>query len=124
MMENHTKTDSWFQKSHEKFGELQTGSGKSNKLKFDWLILSKKCILSAKALYTDLTTLLSTTYSSNSEITYAIFENKSFFTTILLCICSAQALHNFDKSGPSKCKFPLLALKFFKFLMSFFVIFQ
>ena len=42
MMENYTKTDSWFQKSHEKFGKLQTGSGKSNKLKFDWLILSKK----------------------------------------------------------------------------------
>ena len=76
-MENYTKTDSWFQKSHEKFGQLQTGSGKSNKLKFAWLILSKKCILSAKALYTDLTTLLSTTYSPNSEITYVIFETIS-----------------------------------------------
>ena len=45
---------------------------------------------------------------------------KSFFTIQLLCIFLAQALHTFS---PSKCKFsdfPLLRLKFTKFLMSFF----
>ena len=52
MMENYTKTDSWFQKSHEKFGKLQTSSGKSKKLKRDGLLLSKKYIPSAKTKYT------------------------------------------------------------------------
>ena len=36
------KTDSWFQKSHEEFGQLQTSSEKSKKLKFTSQILSKK----------------------------------------------------------------------------------
>ena len=49
----YTKTDSWFQKSHEVFGQLQTSSGKSKKLKFDGLLLSKKYIPSAKTLYTE-----------------------------------------------------------------------
>ena len=35
-----TKTDSWFQKSNEDFGQLQASSGKSKKLKFDKLFLS------------------------------------------------------------------------------------
>ena len=46
-----------------------------------------------------------------------------FPTTQLLRIFSAQALHAFCKSIPSKCKFsdyPLLGLKFTKFLTSFF----
>ena len=36
------KTESWFQKSHEEFVQLQTSSGKSKKLKFNGLLLSKK----------------------------------------------------------------------------------
>ena len=48
----YTKTDSWFQKSREEFGQLQTSSGKSKKLKLDGLLLSKKYIPSAKTLYT------------------------------------------------------------------------
>ena len=47
----YTKTDSWFQKSHKEFGQLQTSSGKSEKLEFDGLLLSKKYIPSAKTLY-------------------------------------------------------------------------
>ena len=46
------KTDSCFQKSHEKFGQLQTNSGKSKKLKFYGLFLSKKYTLSDKT-YTE-----------------------------------------------------------------------
>ena len=48
----YTKADSWFQKSHEEFEQLQTSSGKSKKLRFDGL-LSKKLIPSAKTLYTE-----------------------------------------------------------------------
>ena len=47
-----TKTDSCFQKSHEEFGQLQTGSGKSKNLRFDRLLLSKKHISSARTFYT------------------------------------------------------------------------
>ena len=70
-------------------------------------------------------TLLSTTCVKIHQITYVIFETiyKSFFTTQFLCIFFAQTLHTFYKSSPSKCKFsdfPLLGLKFTKFLMSFF----
>ena len=69
-------------------------------------------------------TLLSTTCVKIHQITYVIFETiyKSFFTTQFLCIFLAQTLHTFYKSIPSKCKFshfPLLGLKFTKFLMSF-----
>ena len=51
------------------------------------------------------------------------WNHKSFFTTHLLCIFLAQTLHTFYKGNPSKFKFldfPLLKLKFTKFLMSFF----
>ena len=70
-------------------------------------------------------TLLSTTCVKIHQITYVIFETiyKSFFTTQFLCIFLAQTLHTFYKSIPSKCKFsdfPLLGLKFTKFLMPFF----
>ena len=43
----YTKTNSQFQKLRQ----LQTSRGKSRKLKFDGLLLSKKYIPSAKALY-------------------------------------------------------------------------
>ena len=41
MCKSYTKTNSWFQKSHEEFGQLKPNSGKSKKLKFDGLLLSK-----------------------------------------------------------------------------------
>ena len=53
MCKVHTKTDSWFEKSHKEFGQLQTNSGKSKKLKFDGLLLSKKYIPSPETLYTE-----------------------------------------------------------------------
>ena len=31
----YTKTDTWFKKSNEELGQLQTSSGKFKKLKFD-----------------------------------------------------------------------------------------
>ena len=68
--------------------------------------------------------LLSTTCGKIHQITHVIFETtyKSFFTQFF-CSFLAQTLHTFYKSSPSKCKFsdfPLLRLKFTKFLMSFF----
>ena len=70
-------------------------------------------------------TLLSTTCVKTHQMTYVIFETiyNSFFTIQFLCIFFAQTLHTFYKSSPSKCKFsdfPLLRLKFTKFLMSLF----
>ena len=53
MCKIYTKIDSWFQKSPEEFGQLQTSTRKSKELKFDGLLLSKKCIVSAKMLYTE-----------------------------------------------------------------------
>ena len=53
MCKIYTKIDSWFQKSREVFGQLQTSTRKSKKLKFDGLLLSKKYIALAKALYTE-----------------------------------------------------------------------
>ena len=49
----YTKIDSWFQKSHEEFGQLQESCRKSKKLKLDGLLLSKKYIPPAKTLYTE-----------------------------------------------------------------------
>ena len=41
MCKIYTKIDSWFQKSLEVLGRLQTSTRKSKKLKFDGLLLSK-----------------------------------------------------------------------------------
>ena len=66
-------------------------------------------------------TLHSTTCVKIHQTPYIIFETIiHFFTTQLVCIILAQTLH---KNIPSKYKFsdfPLLKLKFIKFLMSFF----
>ena len=58
-------------------------------------------------------------------ILYVTFANmhKSFFTTQLFCNFLAQRLHIFYNGSPEKCTvldFPLLTLKFTKFLMPFF----
>ena len=70
-------------------------------------------------------TLRSTNCLKIYVILYVTFANmhKSFFTTQLFCNFLAQRLHIFYNSSPEKCKyldFPLLTLKFTKFLMSFF----
>ena len=92
----YTEADSWLQKSHKKFGQLQTSSGKYKRLKFHEPFLSKRYIPSAKTLYTeDLSTLLSTTCSPTSL--HHFWDNKSFFTAKFLCIFVAQTLHFFTK---------------------------
>ena len=113
--------NSWFQKSHEELGQLQTSSGKSKKLRCDGLLLSKKYIPSAKTYI--LSNIIFNYLRENSPNYLRHFWNhRSFLTTHFLCIFLAQTLHTFYKSIPSKCKFsdfPLLGLKFTKFLMSF-----
>ena len=72
-------------------------------MKFDGLLLSKKYLPSAKTLYTqDLSTLLSTTCLPNSLCYF--WNHKWFFTTQLLYIFLAQAVHTFNKSSSSKWK--------------------
>ena len=69
-------------------------------------------------------TLLSTTCVKIHQIPYVIFETISRFSrhnsSVLFL---TRAFHTFSESSISKCKFsyfPLLVLKFIKFLMSFF----
>ena len=124
MCKIYTKIDSWFQKSHEEFGQLQTSTGKSKKLKFDGLLLSKNKFVQK-------------IHSFSWNIIYRVFNFQLLvwkFTKLLMSLYHflqhnssvfflAQTLHNFYKSSPSKCKFLdflLLGLKFTKFLMSFF----
>ena len=67
-------------------------------------------------------TLLSTISVKIHQIAYVIFETIIHFSRDNSSVLS-QTLHNFDKNISSKCKysdFPLLKLKFIKFLMSFF----
>ena len=84
----------------------------------------KKYIPSAKTYTVDLSNITFNYLCVDSPNYLCHFWNhKSFFTTQLLCIFLAQTLHTFHKSSPSKCKFsdfPLLNLKFTKFIMSFF----
>ena len=76
----YTKADFWFQKSHEKFEQLQTSSVKSKKLKFDGL-LPKKCIPSAKIIFRGIyPTFFSTTCVKTHQITYVIFETIRHFS--------------------------------------------
>ena len=123
MVQSYTKTDSWFQISHDQFGQLQTSSGKSEKLKIG-LLLSKQYMLSAKTLYREGLSNITCNYlCENLQITYVIFETINHFSRHTPLYFLAQTLHTFYKSSPSKCKlsdFTLLALKFTKFLMSFY----
>ena len=67
---------------------------------------------------------LSTTCVKIHQISYVIFETISHFSRhISSAFFLAQTLHTFDKRSPSERKFsdfPLLPLKFTKFLVSFF----
>ena len=87
--------------------------------------LSKNHIPSAKTLYTEVLFKVNFNYLYENLPNYLchFWNHKSFFTAQLLCIFLAQTLYFFHKSIPWKCKFPdfpLLALKFTKFLMPFF----
>ena len=93
---------------------------KLEKVKFNGLNMSKKYVPSAKALYTEDLSNITLNYCENSPNSLCHFWNyESFFKTQLVCIFLAQTLHTFDKNILSKCKFsdfPLLELKFTKFL--------
>ena len=81
----------------------------------------KKCIPSAKVDSSNITFNYLCVDSPN--YLYHFWNHKAFFTTQLLCMRLAHTLHTFHKSSPSKCKFsdfPLLRLKFTKFITSFF----
>ena len=94
--EIYTKTDSWFQKSYEEFGQFQASSGKfkSKKLKFHGLLLSKIYIHSAKILSTeDLSNITFNYLCENSPIDlFHFWSHKSFFSAQLLCVFSALFL--------------------------------
>ena len=65
-------------------------------------------------------TLLSTTVKIHQ---IHFWDHKLIFAIQIVCIFLAQTLHTSDKNIPLRCKilnFPLLELKFTKFLMSFF----
>ena len=115
--------DSLFQKSHDEFGQLQTGTWKSKKLKFDGLLVFKNKFVqklhffSWNIIYKGFNFQLFVWKSTKLLVII------SFFSTELLCIFLGQTLHTFYKSCPTKCKFSdflLFGLKFTKF----FVIFQ
>ena len=81
MMQNLYKNDSWFQKSYEEFEQLQTTRGRSKKLKFDGLLLSKKYILPAKTLNTeDLSNITFNYLCEHSLNSLVIFETMSHFS--------------------------------------------
>ena len=70
-----------FKKAHEEFEQLQTSSGKSEKLKFDGLLCPKKTFLQQKHYIQRIyLTLLSTTCVKIHQIIYVIFETISHFS--------------------------------------------
>ena len=69
----------WFQESHEEFGELQTSSEKSKKLKFDGQILSKKYIPAAKTYTEDLSNITFNYLCEDSPIDLCHFWNHNRF---------------------------------------------
>ena len=96
MCKIYTKIDSWFLKSPEVFGQLQTSTRKSKKLKFDGLLLSKNKF--AQKIYCFNFQLLVWKFTK-----YLIIISLS--TTHLLCIFlaqttfSAETLYAIDKSS-------------------------
>ena len=78
MLQNYTKTDSWFQKLDNETRQLQISSGKSKSLKFDGLLFPL-----TETLYTgDLSNI----------ILYYLCEK------LPNSLCRAQTLHCFNKS--------------------------
>ena len=78
MLQNYTKTDSWFQKLDNETRQLQISSGKSKSLKFDGLLFPL-----TETLYTgDLSNI----------ILYYLCEK------LPNSLCRAQTLHYFNKS--------------------------
>ena len=92
-------------------------------MKFDGLSLSKNTFFQLKHIQRIYPTLLSPSYVKIHQMTYVIFETICYFSRHSPNTFLAQTLHTFYKNSLSKWKFSdlsLLALKFSKFLMSFF----
>ena len=108
--------------------EIWTSDKLSNVQKLDiWCppFVQKIYIAKAKALYAEDLSNITFNYLGENSPSYLchFWNHKSFFTSQLLCMFLARTLPTFYKSSPSKCKFsnfPLLVLKFTKFLMLFF----
>ena len=107
--------------SHEGCGQVQTSSGKPKKLKFDELHLSKIYIPPTKALHTeDLSTLISTICSPNSQIPYVIFETISRFSRLNSSVFFELKSYILLTKIAHQSKFsdlPLFPLKFTKLLI-------
>ena len=97
---------------------------KVQKVEIRWATFVQKKHSSAKTYTDDLSNITFNYLCENSPNSLCHFWNhESFFTTQFLCIFLAQTFHTFYKSSPSECRFSdftLHALKFTKFLMSFF----
>ena len=86
MVQSLYKTDSWFHKSHEELGQLQTTSGNPKKLKFGGLLLSKKYIC-PKSTFLQLKHYIRSIYltialipcGKTYQTTYVIFETAFIF---------------------------------------------
>ena len=124
MVQSLNKNSLLVSKSHGKFGQIQAINEMTKKLKFGGLLLSKEYIPSAKTCAEDLTNIEFNFLCENSPNSLSHFWNhNSLFTDTTPSYFLSQTLHTSYKSSPSKCKFsefPLLALKFTKFLMLFF----
>ena len=65
----YTKADSWFQKPHEEFGKLQV-SEKSEKLKFDRVLLCKNTFLHLKHYIPKISLTLTFNYLCENSLNY------------------------------------------------------
>ena len=103
-------------KSHEKSGQLHARSGKFKKLTFDGLLLSRNIFLQLKYI-------LLTTWWTFTKFLKSFLKLLVIFRDIFRLYFVVQVLQTLDKNSPWKCKFsdfPLLELKFTKFLVLFF----
>ena len=103
MLQSLYKTDSWFQKSPEDFGELQTSRGKSKKLKFDGLLFSKKYIPSGKTLCTEDLSNFSCHFCHFSRQLLCIFKlrNQILSTKVAHQSGNIQTFHCLGYSSPN-----------------------
>ena len=97
MCKIYTKIDSWFQKSPEKFGQLQTSTRKSNLMGYfcPKINLSKKDIASAKTLYTEYLTFNYLCGNSQSYLSLYHFlqHNSSVFCYLKQNMISTKVAH-------------------------------
>ena len=92
------KADSWFEKSHEEFEQLQASTGKCKKLKLGERLF-KKYIPSAKTLCTEDLSNITFNYLCENLLNYLcpFWKHKSSYMTQFLRIFLAQTLLTFYK---------------------------